>query len=113
MVLQMHSDILKQKGLSFSILKIPCLIINVTISYGCYFAGHGLGQKHTKIIIEDNVYFGLRCNILSGKKGIRIGKYAIIGAGSLVNKSVAENAIVVGVPIKVIGVNKRDQKNEK
>lgn len=79
----------------------------VVISYGTYFACHGKGQSHTKIIIEENVYFGLRCNVLSGKEGITIGRNSIIGAGSLVNKNVDEYTVVVGVPIKVINtINK-------
>jgi len=75
---------------------------NVTISYGCYFACHGKGQSRTKIIIRKGAYIGMRVNIISGKKGIIIGKNSIIGAGSLVNKSVKENDIVAGVPIKSI-----------
>lgn len=80
---------------------------NVTISYGTFFACHGKGQIHTSIIIEDNVYFGLRCNIISGKEGITIGERAIIGAGSLVNKNVEQNTVVAGVPIKVIKNNNK------
>jgi acetyltransferase-like isoleucine patch superfamily enzyme len=74
---------------------------DVTISYGCYFACHGKGQKHTSIVIKQGAYIGMRCNILSGRDGVIIGKNAIIGAGSLVNKNVAKDAIAVGVPIKI------------
>jgi len=76
---------------------------NVIISYGTYFACHGKNQTHTTIIIQDNVYIGMRCNIVSGKKGIVIGENSIIGAGSLVNKNILENTTVVGVPVKTIG----------
>jgi acetyltransferase-like isoleucine patch superfamily enzyme len=31
---------------------------DVTISYGCYFACHGKGQKHTKITIKKGTYIG-------------------------------------------------------
>lgn len=75
---------------------------NVTISYGCYFACHGKGQKHTSIEIKDGAYLGMRCNIISGKNGIIIGEKAIIGASSLVNKSINENEIVAGVPARKI-----------
>lgn len=74
---------------------------NVTISYGCYFACHGKGQKHTSILIKKGTYIGMRCNILSGRKGIIIGEDCIIGAGSLVNKNVPKGAIAIGVPIKI------------
>jgi acetyltransferase-like isoleucine patch superfamily enzyme len=78
---------------------------NVTISYGTYFSIHGRGQKHTSIHIKRCAYIGMRCNILSGKEGIVIGENAIIGAGALVNKSIPDNAVAVGVPAKVIKYN--------
>lgn len=75
---------------------------NVVISYGCYFACHGKGQGHTRVVIEDGAYLGMRCNVISGRDGIVIGKNAIVGAGSLVNKSILENTSVAGVPAKKI-----------
>jgi acetyltransferase-like isoleucine patch superfamily enzyme len=57
----------------------------VVISYGCYFACHGLNQEHTTIIIRKGAYIGMRSNLISGKKGITIGQNSIVGAGSLVN----------------------------
>jgi len=75
---------------------------NVIISYGCYFACHGIGQKHTKIYIKENAYLGMRCIVLSGKHGISIGKNAIIGAGSLVNKNIPDSVVAVGNPIVVL-----------
>jgi acetyltransferase-like isoleucine patch superfamily enzyme len=75
---------------------------NVTISYGCYFASHGKGQTHTMIHIKKGVYLGMRCNILSGKNGITIGEECIVGAGSLVHKSIPDNKKVAGVPAKVV-----------
>jgi len=74
---------------------------NVTISYGCYFACHGKGQGHTTILIKKGSYIGMRCNILSGKKGITIGECSIVGAGSLVNKNIPKQSIAVGVPILI------------
>jgi acetyltransferase-like isoleucine patch superfamily enzyme len=70
---------------------------NVTVSYGCYFACHGKKQTHQTIVIKKGAYLGMRCNILSSKKGIVIGENAIIGAASLVNKSVLPNTIAVGI----------------
>jgi len=75
---------------------------NVTISYGCYFACHGKNQGHTKIHIKQGAYIGMRCNILSGKNGISIGEKSIIGAGSLVNKSIPDNKKAAGIPVKVV-----------
>ena len=73
----------------------------VVISYGCYFACHGKGQGHMPILVKNGAYIGMRCNILSGKKGITIGEDAIVGAGSLVNKSIPAGVIGVGVPIVI------------
>lgn len=77
---------------------------NVTISYGCYFASHGYGQVHTNILIKEGAYIGMRCNILSGREGVTIGKKVVVGAGSLVNKNIPDNSIALGVPIKIKGV---------
>jgi len=73
----------------------------VTISYGCYFASHGKGQGHTSIVIQKGAYIGMRCNVLSGKEGIVIGEKAVVGAGSLVNKSIPSEAVAMGVPVQI------------
>ena len=75
---------------------------NVTISCNCYFTCHGKSQTHTHIIINEGAYIGMRANILSGKEGIEIGKNVIVGAGSLVNKSIPDNTTVVGVPARAV-----------
>jgi acetyltransferase-like isoleucine patch superfamily enzyme len=51
------------------------------------------------IVIEDDVWIGFNSIVL---KGVRIGKGAIIGAGSVVTKDVPEFSIVVGNPAKVV-----------
>lgn len=58
-------------------------------------------QGHIKlpIIIEDDVWIGANATIL---KGIKIGKGAVIGAGSVVTKDVPEYAIAVGNPARVV-----------
>jgi len=74
----------------------------VVISYGCYFACHGLNQKHTPIIIRKSAYIGMQTKLISGKNGITIGENSIIGAGSLVNKDIPDGASGVGVPIRIL-----------
>lgn len=74
---------------------------NVTISYGVYFACHGRKQGHNKIVIKDNAYIGMRASI-TARHDIEIGEGAVIGAMSLVNKSIPSGATAVGVPCKVI-----------
>jgi virginiamycin A acetyltransferase len=51
------------------------------------------------LVIEDEVWIGTGARIFSG---IKIGKGAIIGAGSIVTKDVPPYAIVGGNPAKVI-----------
>ena len=75
---------------------------NVTISYGCYFALHGIGQKHSFIHIKKGAYVGMRSTIIADEEGIIIGENTIIGAASLVNKSLSDNVKAAGVPAKVI-----------
>ncbi len=75
---------------------------DVTISYGCYFALHGIGQKHSYIHIKKGVYIGMRSTIIADEEGITIGENSIVGAASLVNKSLPDNVTAAGVPAKVI-----------
>ena len=51
-------------------------------------------------IIEDNVWIGSHCVITDG---VKIGRDAVIGAGSIVTKNVQPFDIVAGVPARVIG----------
>ncbi len=75
---------------------------NVTISYGCYFALHGIGQTHTHIHIKKGAYIGMRVTIVSGTEGISIGENSIVGAASLANKSLPDNVIAAGVPARIL-----------
>jgi len=62
------------------------------------------------IIIEDEVWIGFGCTILSG---VRIGKGAIIAAGSLVNRDIEPYTLCGGVPAKMIKYRfDKDLRNE-
>lgn len=76
---------------------------NVIISYGVYFACHGRKQGHNKLIIKDGAYIGMRANI-TARHDMIIGENAVVGAGTLVNKSVPDGATCVGVPGKILAV---------
>lgn len=52
-----------------------------------------------EIIIEDDVWIGINATILSG---VRIGRGAVIGAGSVVTKNVDDYSIVGGNPARFI-----------
>lgn len=51
------------------------------------------------IIIEDDVWIGANCIVL---KGVTIGARSIIGAGSVVTKSIPSDCIAAGNPAKVV-----------
>lgn len=55
--------------------------------------------KIGKVIIEDNVWIGEFVSVLPG---VIIGKGSIIGANSVVTKSIPPNCIAVGSPARVI-----------
>jgi len=57
------------------------------------------GRTPAPIVVEDDVYFGCNVVVLSG---VRVGRGAVIGAGSVVTKDVPTLAIVGGVPARVI-----------
>jgi len=60
---------------------------------------HNKEGERGEIIIEDDVWIGAKSTIL---KGVTIGKGAVVAIGSVVTKDVPPNAIVAGVPAKVI-----------
>jgi acetyltransferase-like isoleucine patch superfamily enzyme len=51
------------------------------------------------IIIEDDVWLGANVVVLPG---VKIGKGAIVGAGSVITKDIPPYAIVTGIPGKII-----------
>jgi len=53
--------------------------------------------RFRETIIEDNVSIGANSTIICG---IRLGKGCMVGAGSVVTKSVSSNVIVVGNPAR-------------
>lgn len=59
------------------------------------------------VIIEDHVWIGTRALILPG---ITIGEGAVIGAGSVVTKSIPPYSIAVGNPARVIKERTRNLK---
>ncbi len=58
------------------------------------------GCTSAPVVIEDDVWLGTRAIVLPG---VRIGRGAVVGAGAVVTADVASDAIVAGVPARVIG----------
>jgi acetyltransferase-like isoleucine patch superfamily enzyme len=56
-------------------------------------------QTRGAIVIDDHVWLGIGVIVLSG---VRIGKGAVIGAGSVVTDDIPDGAIAVGAPARVV-----------
>lgn len=66
---------------------------------------HGVHQteEHAKaapLIVEDDVWIGFNAIVL---KGVRIGRGAVVGAGSVVTKEIPPFTVVVGNPARAVG----------
>mgnify|MGYP000492092870 CR=1 FL=1 len=61
------------------------------------------GDNHKRIVIGKDVWIAANCLITAG---VSIGDGAVIGGGSVVTKDVPQNAIVGGVPAKIIKMRK-------
>lgn len=65
-------------------------------------------EKAQSIHINDNVWLGLNTLVL---KGVTIGKNTVVGANSVVTKSLPENVIAAGNPARAIRVIDTSFKN--
>lgn len=84
---------------------------NVLIAPNCAFYPYDHGvepgvlmkkqplQTKGGIFIDDDAWLGVGVIVLDG---VRIGKGAVVGAGSVVTQDVPDNAIAVGVPARVV-----------
>lgn len=79
---------------------------NVGIAPEVYLLAHDVNTmsvmgyvKIGKIVIRDNAHIGARSLIMPG---VTIGENSIIGAGSVVTKSIPDNVVAAGNPAKII-----------
>jgi serine O-acetyltransferase len=97
-------------GHSFYIGHFGAIIINATavigdncnISQGVTIGVSGQGDKRGVPIIGNKVYIGANV-VVAGK--ITVGNNVLIGACSMVNRSVKDNAVVSGVPAFMVSQN--------
>ena len=64
--------------------------------------GAGRGTDHGTPVIGDSVYFGAGAKVI-GK--LKVGNNVLIAANAVVVKNVPDNAVVGGVPAKVLNYN--------
>ncbi|MGD0631629.1 MAG: acyltransferase [Terracidiphilus sp.] len=83
----------------------------VTVTAGVQFITHdgstwllrddrGRRYRYAPIEIGNDVFIGGNSIILPG---VRIGNRVVVGAGSVVNRSIPDNCVVAGVPARFIG----------
>ncbi len=101
-----------QPGCLLAAYKGPIIIgENVQIGAGCRFYSYDHGfvagtpimaqPLHTRggIRLEEGVWLGAGVTVLDG---VTVGTGAVVGAGAVVTSNIAENAIAVGVPARVV-----------
>src|SRR5690606_18189390 len=57
-------------------------------------------EEYRDILVRRGATLGANCTIVCG---VTIGEFAFIGAGTVVNRDVADFALIVGVPGRQIG----------
>jgi UDP-2-acetamido-3-amino-2,3-dideoxy-glucuronate N-acetyltransferase len=57
-------------------------------------------SEYRKTLVKRGASLGANCTIVCG---VTIGRYALVGAGAVVTKDVADHALVAGVPARRIG----------
>lgn len=79
-----------------------CVLITDTDAHPMDYMARRSSNKGTKsapVVIEDDVWIGAHCIIL---KGVTIGARSVIGAGSVVTKSIPADCVAAGNPCRVI-----------
>ncbi len=72
---------------------------NCTIVGGVVFGNKNEKADDSPVVVGDNCYFGIGVTVLGS---VKIGNNVSIGAHAVVTRDIPDNAIVVGVPAKII-----------
>jgi acetyltransferase-like isoleucine patch superfamily enzyme len=73
---------------------------NVQIGSHCsIYSISTIDDKQGKIIIKENARLGTHSTVMPG---VTIGKNAVVGAYSFVNKDIPDDTIAYGVPVQII-----------
>ena len=94
-----HSAVLSASGgIEFEdgVMAAPCLRI-ATINHDMY--DRHVTYTYGKVHIKKNAWLGMNVTICPG---VTIGENAVVAVGAVVTKDVPDNAVVGGVPAKVI-----------
>lgn len=65
-------------------------------------------MKKAPVIIEDEVWLGTNVIVLPG---VRIGKGAVVGAGSIVTRDLPSNSVAIGRPAKVLRMRSDEERS--
>jgi len=73
---------------------------NVQIGSHCsIYSISTIDDKEGSVVLEENCHIGTHSVVMPG---ITVGKNAVVGAFSFVNKDIPANCVAYGVPIKII-----------
>lgn len=75
---------------------------NCNLSQGVTIGQSNRGDRAGCPVLGDNVYIGPGAKLIGA---IKIGNNVAIGANAVVTKDVPDNAVVAGVPAKIISMN--------
>lgn len=74
---------------------------NCTMLPGVVFGNKTEEEDNRPVVVGDNSYFGLNARILGP---VKIGNNVIVGANAVITRDIPDNAIVGGVPAKIIKI---------
>ena len=76
---------------------------NCTLRPGVVFGRKTIKPNPDYVVVGDNVEFGVGARVIGC---VKIGNNVKVGANSVVTKDIPDNAIVAGVPAKIIKIIK-------